>query len=674
MYTKSLPSTVTATKWGLCYEDCVVIPIQLTKCTRILNFSADSSPHEHFHLEYRIVTSHFAEKSKDEDPVLFASEFSILYDPKAADKTIAELKRLGVMRPNQRNYLATYVLINAVKHLTRKWKCPESFISSHSGWICQDDKWLYLTSNYAIGADGVHPEHHCESSVSYLKTDKRLGAHAAFLATWKFLLQDFSATVPILCTALSSCLTPLREIYNLPPFPGLLIGGNPGSGKTQLATHLARFLTDSSGDLNDVFILQGSSRKFSEKTHGLKDCSFILDDWRITGSQAITQAAKTVLERAVHSSFQGVNGAPLLIITGELNAFAQISESSMSRMLQIFLEPSENRRALIRDLNKNPLVVRTFCFHFIQFLAKAFSDNSLAEIVHENEKIFNRYFPLTANSDARLCDNFSSSLLAFRCFLFWGFQLKALSQDQVNQFTEKYCAVLRKIVPLQKSSAPTHQCILILTEIIRNLQIHIAVKGNYRYRRSPDQVLFPEFCDTYGHHVILDTQRGYSGILLKEPKYIFGIEHSASTDCLLLVSYDDFCTEFEKVSKAALHLNVAVTGCKNKSSFFKVLRKHRILMGRNRHDPSRSNGVNYKLLGYPVFKDNQILCNGSILILKLDTAILQNVFDSIQEREQKLISEQRKHLKCGECLFYETGIYVSQSDLEKCAKVVKSVF
>ena len=64
---------------------------------------------------------------------------------------------------------------------------------------------------------------------------------------------------------LLSILEPLKKNFLNFSSPGGLISGKTQTGKTELATRIARFLTDSSGNLQNFFILQDSLKNFEKK-------------------------------------------------------------------------------------------------------------------------------------------------------------------------------------------------------------------------------------------------------------------------------------------------------------------------------------------------------------------------------------------------------------------------
>lgn len=670
-----IPSNhVTCTCVGIYYDQKLVMPIVITGSTQIFDFSNESAtPDPNFNLKLQIITNSptVFDQNQVPEPTFFPEERQLPYCSKNPSEAISTLKAWGLLNAKAKLYIAEFALAQAIDIFLQSHSCAREYTSDYTGWIHPHGSWLYLTSSFAITSNGIQLQHRCRPSCYHLKVDTKLNARDAFRQTWKLLQMDFSAATPVLCTAVLSLLSPLRQKHHLPPLPGLLIGGKPGTGKTQLAIHFARFLTHQSGTLDDVFLLQESARKFSQVAAGIRDSPLILDDFRLTGSQAIKQSAKTVLERTVHSSFQGTTGAPLTIITGETEALAHITESSKSRMLLLLIEESEGRSALIHQLKQNPKLVRTCVFHFIQFLAQAFADDTLAFLINDNDELFQQY--LDNSKGSRLYDNLSLSFLAFRIFTYWGYTLHALTEAEQTQAVTLYGKTLTKLALSQKTNSPTEQNHLILAEIIRNLPIHIAAKDNYRYKRNSYEFLPSECCDTYGHHVILDMQHGYRGILLPEKRYVLGCERSKSSECLLIISYDDFCDEFKKLTETARHLSLASPNLSLKA-FLKALRKDGILLAEDRHDPTRSNGLNYKIKEYPEYQSDQVHYSAAVYILRVPSELLRMIIKPLQANEQKLVAELRKQLPRGERLFYEADYHTILPDLQKCTSIIDRVF
>ena len=667
---------ISHTPFGLYYEQKLIAPIQIARCIPILDFSDSfDTPDLSYRLDICIVTNAPSALSKETPahPTFFPANVQLQFNPLKPYDTVSHLKQRGVLPRDAKPYIAAHVLSQAVEHYLQSHADQPEYINDREGWILCNGSWYYMTSDFAISANGLHSEHHCQPASCHLLFDDSLNVVDAFQQTLELLNQDFPVAATIFSGTILSLLGPLQKKHGLPYFPGLLIAGEPDRGKTQLAIHFGRFLTERSGELKTVFLLQDSAKQFDHIAKGICDSPLILDDFRLTKSQAISQASTTVLEKTVHAASQENLGAPLIMITGETEALAQIAGSSMDRMILVTLEYSAKRNELIRQLNRNPLVVRTCMKHLISYLALAFSNNALDEVVNNNEEVFSQYLSTLPNGDGRMYKNLKSSFLAFRCFLRFGIHSNAIDACKEKEMLQMYGDVLAQSALLQKNSSPTEQHLLIVAEILRRLRLHIAQPGEYRYLKKPNDYAGGLCLDIYGHHAVLNLKEGYEGLYLAKENLILDYHGSAYPNGFWIVSYDRFIQEYRVVRATAARL-----GChscpKGAPAFLKALRKDNFLLAQDRHDPARPGGVNFKFTNWPALNQNGEICDSDVLILSIPLSTWETLKPHIAEKDKAHLEELSQFSQTNGYPFYKDNAPCRPliSELINCARILET--
>lgn len=299
---------------------------------------------------------------------------SFLYYPENMDESLKELRTLTLIRQKSQKLPVLSCLQTICDTASSTDFDGIYHISKRTGWIRDNQSWIYLTSGYGIDKTGERSDCRSLASNGYLFYDKMRTPEDTYTQILEILNQAPGELYPIFCCALLSLMQPLKDTSLSYSTPGCMISGKSQTGKTELAIHVGRILTDQTGNLRNTFILQDSLKKYKQNYSTLSDCTNILDDNRKSGSYDIQNKSTTVLDDILRSFYLDNHGEALPIITGEANSFYRMSESWNNRLIQVFFdfdaESLDNRRSIIRSLKtENSLLFRTGYRYFIQYLA-----------------------------------------------------------------------------------------------------------------------------------------------------------------------------------------------------------------------------------------------------------------------------------------------------------------
>lgn len=591
--------------------------------------------------------------------------FTCSYDPEDPQAFLKELeKKAGICPRPKDKPLVLSALRKVLRYLTQRPVTPgdpipikHTHISNRSGWHHINRQWLYPTSEFAITKDGIDGNWHCTTPNAYLYYYKDMTARDAYLQILDLLELSFAPAAPILASAILSLLGPLRKMIKQRPIPSLLISGLTDSGKTQLATYLARMLTEKDGDLERVFILQGTLKDLRQAIYGLSDTTVILDDIRRAASGTVNDRIKSVAEPLVRDSFSSGHFYPVL--TGESDSLARIPSSLRNRWIDVLLDPdpkaSNDRKVLITQLHERQLLVRTFFRHFIQFLASYFENVEKGADFPDPEERFKHIFPYP-RIHSRLYDNLQVSYWAFDLFLEYGEHLQAISSDDAEQLSCRYADILTQISERQSILDPSSQTISIFLALIRRMDIHEAIAKDYIGYPIHQSPCIQHYSDTYGHHAVIDLDQGYSGVFIEDTSKLAKYPGGYPQRTLLVVNHKDLKSFFLNFSEMCKETG-SIFLCRSFDDFKAGLRDMGILLGRSRHDPDHPEYLDYMIKGYPCYNGEGIR-HTSVLVFKLDGALAEKVRDQCD----------RACDMDGRGQDYLCGIKFHSQDIEACAE------
>lgn len=583
------------------------LPVHFKEITAKYDYSVPDKPRLFFDCKFTPVSC------KDE------ISFWDTYDPENPEAFVYAFSRRGIYVENKLK--AILALKRTFADLSLQGNLATLCTSNQSGWICHQSRWIFLTSNCGISStNATKDSSNCEISSdnitddfcttknAFLVWDHTLSPQKACSEVLTLLDMDFASAAPIFSAAILSLLSPLRNKHHLYHAPGLLISGPTGSGKTELACHLANFLTPTNGNLEQVFILQEGRRTLQKYTSGRSDCTVIFDDARRAGTQALKQNIVGILEMVVRSNFLSNEKSQLPVITGESGSLDSLLPSWRNRLLEVPLTDDNMamRRMLIARLHQNPLVIRTCIRFFIGFLAHAFENSSLDGITNNIEMIFDELLPRNAH-DGRIYDNVLLSFWAFKIFLKFCEESGVESSITTN-YLKKYSLILKELKTFAELSSGSKKTETLLNALIAKLNLHVAVHGNYLYKAKPHQdwYLPQRVSEEYGHEVIIDHAHGYSGVWISDSSRITGWPYPIPKKTLLLIISDDLEKSFWNYAEFSKSIRQPLP-FPTFSKFLKALRSENLLLGEPRYD--ENDAVNYRIPacvwteeGFKIFK------------------------------------------------------------------------
>lgn len=630
---------ITLTDQGILVNEKPTLPIIIKEVVLCYNYSTDTmSP---------TITCNYTIENVS---LGVHNRFHCSYSPGKPLASLKELKNNGIVFKDKPMALA--ILAAVYKYffrnspaLTKQSDPPVKrfFISDHAGWIYARKQWVYLTSEFGITKDGIDKHWYCTTQNAYLYYDPKLSAKDAYIQLLKALNLDFSSAAPILASSILSLLKPMQNKMNLYPIPGLLISGPTSCGKTELATGLTHILTNKSGLLSDIFILQNSSRNLDRAINNLSDSTIILDDIRRSPSYSLREKISAALDSFIRTCFSSDSKKFLLpVITGENGTLDHMPLSLRNRIIEVPLDTDSdsirNRQELIATFHESALLVRTFFRHFIQYLANCFSCETSFPSVAQLKEDFSKILP-TPEQKSRGYDNLFLSYIAFDILLKYSKHQNVANKIPINDpiqaflktndFKGKYITVLKNIYQRQNMLDPKSQATCLLLSLLRNIRIYRAFtqdQASYRDSNSP-YIIFRCY-NEYGHHAILDLTQGYSGIYIDDTRSLAQYPRGKASRTVLILHYEMFFDMFSDYSEICQSVGQSLP-YRSFNHFLANLRDQHILLGKSRHDPEYPNRIHYKTTNYPCYEadDNDRKQPGktSILVFKLEGQLRKDI-------------------------------------------------
>lgn len=181
---------------------------------------------------------------------------------------------------------------------TQSGNVPRQIIYCHTGWREISGKWVYLSSNGAIGGDAnicvdLHRKHLSENYVLPLLPENESEA----IKTSLLLLDvgDRRLTIPLYTLVFLSAVTTLLK--PMPMFSGGFLYGESGAKKTSLACLFASHF----GDITPERLInfESTANSIIAKMSILKDCLMILDDLRPTHNRQDAEKNEAIAQRTI---------------------------------------------------------------------------------------------------------------------------------------------------------------------------------------------------------------------------------------------------------------------------------------------------------------------------------------------------------------------------------------
>lgn len=583
---------------------------------------------------------------------------SFLYYPENMDESLKELRTLTLIRQKSQK-LPVLSCLQTICNTAREANFDGIYhISKRTGWIRDNQSWIYLTSGYGIGKDGERSDCRSLASNGYLFYDKIRTPEDTYKQILKILNQAPDELYPIFCCALLSLMQPLKGTALSYSTPGCMISGKTQTGKTELAIHIGRILTNRSGNLRNTFILQDSLKKYKQDYSDLSDCTNILDDNRKSGSYNIQNRSITVMDDTLRSFFLDNHKAALPIITGEADSFFRMSGSWGNRLIQVFFnydaESLDNRRSIIRSLKtENPLLFRTGYRYFIQYLAANMDNGELHALTSEVIDEFSSLFPVRDNASYRQQENFMLSYWALKVYLMYGVSIQAISKERPEALLLQYIEILKNSFEKQMTFNPLQYTCGTLLSVLKNMKITNASVGeriypDYRCKSS----IYPRRrydileLENYGHTVFIDNRIESNGVFIEDCYQVENYRNASRKRVLLVLKRDAFMTAYETALSCTSSF-VPHTQLVPFKDFRKALKENKVLLGEPRNDAEK-NYLNYSL-EYPCinldpFSKDIYLKDESVYVLNLPNDLIKPVLD-LTSRESDSSSSCSK--ECG---------------------------
>lgn len=568
---------------------------------------------------------------------------SFIYYPENMDESLKELRTLTLIRQKSQKLPVLSCLQTICDTASSTDFDGIYHISKRTGWIRDNQSWIYLTSGYGIDKAGERSDCRSLASNGYLFYDKIRTPEDTYKQILKILNQAPGELYPIFCCALLSLMQPLKDAALSYSTPGCMISGKTQTGKTELAIHVGRILTDHTGNLRNTFILQNSLKKYKQDYSGLCDCTNILDDNRKSSSYDIQNKSTTVMDDILRSFYLDNHGIALPIITGEANSFYRMSESWNNRLIQVFFnfdaESLDNRRSIIRSLKtKNPLLFRTGYRYFIQYLADNMDNGELHALTSEVIDEFSNLFPVRDNASYRQRDNFMLSYWALKVYLTYGVSIPAITEEKAKTLLLQYIEILKISFEKQMTFNPLQYTCGTLLSVLKNMKITSAsaeerIYPDYKYETS----IYPRRRydiferENYGHTVFIDNRIGANGVYIEDCSQVENYCNASRKRVLLVLKRDAFKAAYETALSCTSSF-VPHTQLVPFKDFRKALKENKVLLGEPRND-NEKNYLNYSL-DYPCinldrFSKDIYLEDESVYVLNLPKDLIKPVLEHI---------------------------------------------
>ena len=540
---------------------------------------------------------------------------SFLYYPENMEESLKELRTLTLIRQKSQKLPVLSCLQTICDTASEANFDGIYHISKRTGWIRDNQSWIYLTSGYGIDKDGERSDCHSLASNGYLFYDKMRTPEDTYMQILEILNQAPDELYPIFCCTLLSLMQPLKGTPLSYSSPGCVISGKTQTGKTELAIHVGRILTDRNGNLRNTFILQDSLKKYKQDYSGLSDCTNILDDNRKSGSYNIQNKSITVMDDTLRSFFLDNHKAALPIITGEADSFFRMAGSWDNRLIQVFFnfdaESLDNRRSIIRSLKtENPLLFRTGYRYFIQYLATHMDNGELHALTSEVINEFSNLFPVRDNASYRQQENFMLSYWALKVYLTYGVSMRTISKDRADALRLQYIEIIKNSFEKQMTFNPLDYTCGTLLSVLKYMKITSASVGeriypDYKhdspYAYSDSRRRYDTFeLKNYGHTVFIDNRIGANGVFIEDCYKIENYRNASRKRVLLVLKRDAFKAAYETALSCTSSF-VPHTQLVPFKDFRKALKENKMLLGEPRNDDEK-NYLNYSL-DYPCIID-----------------------------------------------------------------------
>lgn len=559
-----------------------------------------------------------------------ASTLSLQMQPDKLSNSLKELRSLALLAEKDSVRNVTEALLHICTDTSNHSLVQVYHTSPNTGWLKHKSSWIYLTSGYGIGRNGIEKNYFSDATSGYLIYDSSLPEQEAYIQCMELLQEQPDELIPIFALGLLSILEPLKKNFLNFSSPGGLISGKTQTGKTELATRIARFLTDSSGNLQNFFILQDSLKNFEKSFGAIIDSTVILDDHRKSSSYTLQEKSYLIMDSIIRKSFANNSHVSLPIVTGESNTFSKMPESWKNRLVHIRLDDAEEkletRRKIIRKLKgEQNCLFRTEYRYFIQYIAASLENHELDSITSRIEERFAQIVPRMDSSVEREYDNLLLVFWSYAIFLQYGIDLSIITSKEGDAYLNTFGKNLKKILMWQTQNLPKNLTRTLFHETVKRMNIHIATCSratydttyrdcnlycddctreqycNYSYGNLPARLRvdagqdLPEY---YGHHILIDHRNHFEGVFLAESQKIFGYPCNARAHALLIVDKEAFESSFFRQLSNLLN---DYPGSKQKALYhFKgALREQHLLLGMPRHGKKkREDTLNYSL-SYP---------------------------------------------------------------------------
>lgn len=559
-----------------------------------------------------------------------ASTLSLQMQPDKLSNTLKELRSLALFAEKDGVRNVTEALLCICTDTSNHTLVQVYHTSPHTGWLKHKSSWIYLTSGYGIGRNGIEKNYFSDAASGYLIYDSSLPEQEAYIQCMELLQEQPDELIPIFALGLLSILEPLKKKFLNFSSPGGLISGKTQTGKTELATRIARFLTDSSGNLQNFFILQDSLKNFEKSFGDIIDSTVILDDHRKSSSYTLQEKSHLIMDSIIRKSFANSAHVSLPIVTGESNTFSKMPESWKNRLVHIHLDDAEEkletRRKIIRKLKgEQNCLFRTEYRYFIQYIAASLENHELDSITSSIQERFAQIVPRMDSCVEREYDNLLLVFWSYAIFLQYGIDLKIMASKEGDAYLDTFGKNLKKILMWQIQNLPKNLTRTLFLETVKRMNIHIATCSramydttyrdcnlycndctreqycNYSYGNLPARLRvdagqdLPEY---YGHHILIDHRNHFEGVFLAESQKIFGYPCNARAHALLIVDKEAFESSF---FRQLSNLPDSYPGSKQKALYhFKgALREQHLLLGMQRHGKKeREDTLNYSI-AYP---------------------------------------------------------------------------
>lgn len=633
-----------------------------------------------------------------------ASTLSLQMQPDKLSNTLKELRSLALFAEKGSVRNVTEALLCICTDTSNHPLIQVYHTASHTGWLKHKSSWFYLTSGYGIGSNGIEKNYFSDAASGYLIYDSSLGEQEAYIQCMELLQKQPDELIPIFALGLLSILEPLKKNFLNFSSPGGLISGKTQTGKTELATRIARFLTDSSGNLQNFFILQDSLKNFEKNFGDIVDSTVILDDHRKSSSYTLQEKSHLIMDSIIRKSFANSAHVSLPIVTGESNSFSKMPESWRNRLIHIRLDDTEEkletRRKIIRKLKgEQNCLFRTEYRYFIRYIAASLENHELDSITSSIQERFAQIVPRMDSCVEREYDNLLLVFWSYAIFLQYGIDLKIMASNEGDAYLNALGEILKKNLLWQMQNLPRNLTRTLFLETVKRMNVHIAALSHAAYDTTyRDCNLYCDDCDCYsycqnhdgnipirihadagqdlseyyGHHILIDHRNHFEGVYLADSKKIYGYPSNAREHSFLIVDKEAFESSF---FRQLSNLPDCYLGSKQKALYhFKAaLREQHLLLGTPRHGKKgREDTLNYSLSYPPAvasssFGLDDCMVPKKVYVFQIDAQMANNfssAFTNITDFPDTLYTREefeKPYFDISWCkLFRECGVLLSQ--------------